>query len=125
MLEKWISYNGKDPTKVDRSAAYAARYVAKNLVAAGIAHRCEIQIAYAIGVANPVSVSVNTFGTGVIQEEQILKLIDEFFDLRPLSIINGLENLFTSPQHHMGTLDEKICSFHGNGQIKLQCFKVH
>ena len=90
MLEKWISYNGKDPTKVDRSAAYAARYVAKNLVAAGIAHRCEIQIAYAIGVANPVSVSVNTFGTGVIQEEQILKLIDEFFDLRPLSIINGL-----------------------------------
>ena len=105
MLEKWISYNGKDPTKVDRSAAYAARYVAKNLVAAGIAHRCEIQIAYAIGVAQPVSVfvdtfgtgvkpdseiSVNTFGTGVIQEEQILKLIDEFFDLRPLSIINGL-----------------------------------
>lgn len=90
MLEKWISYNGKDTTKVDRSAAYAARYVAKNLVAAGIAHRCEIQIAYAIGVANPVSVSVNTFGTGVIQEEQILKLIDEFFDLRPLSIINGL-----------------------------------
>ena len=76
MLEKWISYNGKDPTKVDRSAAYAARYVAKNLVAAGIAHRCEIQIAYAIGVANPVSVSVNTFGTVVIQEEQILKLID-------------------------------------------------
>ena len=84
------AFSGKDPTKVDRSAAYAARYVAKNLVAAGIAHRCEIQIAYAIGVANPVSVSVNTFGTGVIQEEQILKLIDEFFDLRPLSIINGL-----------------------------------
>ena len=84
------AFSGKDPTKVDRSAAYAARYVAKNLVAAGVAHRCEIQIAYAIGVANPVSVSVNTFGTGVIQEEQILELIDEFFDLRPLSIINGL-----------------------------------
>ena len=84
------AFSGKDPTKVDRSAAYAARYVAKNLVAAGIARRCEIQIAYAIGVANPVSVSVNTFGTGVIQEEQILELIDEFFDLRPLSIINGL-----------------------------------
>ncbi len=64
--------------------------MAKNLVAAGVANRCEIQIAYAIGVANPVSVSVNTFGTGVIQEEQILELIDEFFDLRPLSIINGL-----------------------------------
>ena len=84
------AFSGKEPTKVDRSAAYAARYVAKNLVAAGVAHRCEIQIAYAIGVANPVSVSVNTFGTGVIQEEQILELIDEFFDLRPLSIINGL-----------------------------------
>ena len=84
------AFSGKDPTKVERSAAYAARYVAKNLVAAGVAHRCEIQIAYAIGVANPVSVSVNTFGTGVIQEEQILELIDEFFDLRPLSIINGL-----------------------------------
>ena len=84
------AFSGKDPTKVDRSAAYAARYVAKNLVAAGVAHRCEIQIAYAIGVANPVSVSVNTFGTGVIQEEQILELIDEFFDLRPSSIINGL-----------------------------------
>ena len=84
------AFSGKDPTKVDRSAAYAARYVAKNLVAAGVAHRCEIQIAYAIGVANPVSVSVNTFGTGEIQEEQILELIDEFFDLRPLSIINGL-----------------------------------
>lgn len=84
------AFSGKNPTKVDRSAAYEARYVAKNLVAAGVAHRCEIQIAYAIGVANPVSVSVNTFGTGVIQEEQILELIDEFFDLRPLSIINGL-----------------------------------
>ena len=84
------AFSGKDPTKVDRSAAYAARYVAKNLVAAGVAHRCEIQIAYAIGVANPVSISVNTFGTGVIQEEQILELIDEFFDLHPLSIINGL-----------------------------------
>ena len=116
------AFSGKNPTKVDRSAAYAARYVAKNLVAAGVAHRCEIQIAYAIGVANPVSVSVNTFGTGVIQEEQILELIDEFFDLRPLSIINGLG---LRKQHHMGTLDEKICSFHGNVQIKPQCFKVH
>ena len=81
------AFSGKNPTKVDRSAAYAARYVAKNLVAAGVAHRCEIQIAYAIGVANPVSVSVNTFGTGVIQEEQILELIDEFFDLRPCQLL--------------------------------------
>ena len=77
------AFSGKNPTKVDRSAAYAARYVAKNLVAAGVAHRCEIQIAYAIGVANPVSDSVNTYGTGVIQEEQIMVMIDEYFDLRP------------------------------------------
>ena len=84
------AFSGKDPTKVDRSASYAARYVAKNLVAAGIAHQCEIQIAYAIGVAQPVSVSVNTFGTGTISDEAILKLIDKYFDLRPSSIINGL-----------------------------------
>ena len=84
------AFSGKDSTKVDRSAAYAARYVAKNLVAAGIAHRCEIQIAYAIGVAQPVSVSINTFGTGAISDEKILKLIDEHFDLRPSSIIKGL-----------------------------------
>lgn len=84
------AFSGKDATKVDRSAAYAARYVAKNIVAAGIAHRCEIQIAYAIGVAQPVSISVDTFGTGTIPEEQILHLITKYFDLRPSSIINGL-----------------------------------
>lgn len=84
------AFSGKDPTKVDRSAAYAARYVAKNIVAAGIAHRCEIHIAYAIGVAQPVSISVDTFGTGTIPEEQILHLITKYFDLRPSSIINGL-----------------------------------
>lgn len=84
------AFSGKDPTKVDRSASYAARYVAKNIVASGIAHRCEIQIAYAIGVAQPVSVSINTFGTGAISDEKILKLIEEHFDLRPLSIIKGL-----------------------------------
>ena len=84
------AFSGKDPTKVDRSAAYAARYVAKNLVAAGVAHRCEVQIAYAIGVATPVSISVDTFGTGVIEDEKILELINDFFDLRPTSIINGL-----------------------------------
>ena len=84
------AFSGKDPTKVDGRAAYAARYVAKNIVAAGIAHRCEIQIAYAIGVAQPVSISVDTFGTGTIPEEQILHLITKYFDLRPSSIINGL-----------------------------------
>ena len=84
------AFSGKDPTKVDRSASYAARYVAKNLVAAGLARRCEIQVAYAIGVARPVSVSVDTFGTGVIPDDRILELVEEHFDLRPSSIIRGL-----------------------------------
>lgn len=84
------AFSGKDPTKVDRSAAYAARYVAKNLVAAGIAHQCEIQIAYAIGVAKPVSVFVNTFGTSIIPDEQILKLVMEHFDFRPSAIMKEL-----------------------------------
>ena len=77
------AFSGKDPSKVDRSAAYAARYVAKNVVAAGLADRCEVQVAYAIGVAHPVSVMVETFGTEKIGRGQILALIDEHFDLRP------------------------------------------
>ncbi|MCL2574251.1 MAG: methionine adenosyltransferase [Defluviitaleaceae bacterium] len=85
------AFSGKDPTKVDRSAAYAARYVAKNIVAAGLARTCEIQIAYAIGVARPVSVSINTFGTNTIPEEGILALIDKHFDLSPGAIIEHLE----------------------------------
>lgn len=85
------AFSGKDPTKVDRSAAYAARYVAKNLVAAGIADRCEIQLAYAIGVAYPVSVRVETFGTGRIPDEQIIDLIVKNFDLRPGAIIKNLQ----------------------------------
>ena len=84
------AFSGKDCTKVDRSAAYAARYVAKNLVAAGVAKRLEIQLAYAIGVANPVSISVDTFGTGRIPDENILKLIIKHFDLRPAAIIESL-----------------------------------
>lgn len=84
------AFSGKDPTKVDRSAAYAARYVAKNLVAAGIADRCEIQLAYAIGVAEPVSIFVDTFGTGHISDEEITKLIRKHFDLRPDGIISML-----------------------------------
>jgi S-adenosylmethionine synthetase len=82
--------SGKDPTKVDRSGAYMARYIAKNIVAAGLADRCEIQISYAIGVAKPLSVFVNTYGTGKIPEDEILKLIDKYFDLRPTAIINRL-----------------------------------
>lgn len=85
------AFSGKDPTKVDRSAAYAARYVAKNIVAAGIADRCEIQLAYAIGVAHPVSIMVDTFGTGKIGEDKIVDLIDKNFDLRPAGIIRGLD----------------------------------
>jgi len=84
------AFSGKDPTKVDRSAAYAARWVAKNVVAAGLADRCELQVAYAIGVAHPVSVFVETFGTGRIPEEQIAKAVTEIFDLRPAAIIHHL-----------------------------------
>lgn len=84
------AFSGKDPTKVDRSASYAARHVAKNIVAAGLASRCEIQLAYAIGVAKPVSVGVDTFGTGKIEDEKIVKLILKHFDLRPAAIIQKL-----------------------------------
>ncbi len=85
------AFSGKDATKVDRSAAYAARYVAKNIVAAGLADKCEVQLAYAIGVAKPVSVFVQTFGTGKIAEEKIEELIEKHFDLRPAAIIKDLD----------------------------------
>ena len=85
------AFSGKDPTKVDRSASYAARYVAKNIVSAGLAQKCEIQLAYAIGVASPVSVLVDTFGTGVVSDEKISEIIDEVFDLRPAAIIRDLD----------------------------------
>jgi S-adenosylmethionine synthetase len=85
------AFSGKDPTKVDRSAAYAARYVAKNVVAAGLAERCELQVAYAIGVAHPVSVLVETFGTNAIEEDVIAKLVGAHFDLRPAAIIHNLD----------------------------------
>lgn len=85
------AFSGKDPTKVDRSAAYAARHVAKNLVAAGVADRLEIQLAYAIGVAHPVSISVDTFGTGKLPDQQIRQLIEKHFDLRPAAIIKNLD----------------------------------
>jgi len=85
------AFSGKDPSKVDRSAAYATRYVAKNIVAAGIADRCEIQVSYAIGVAEPTSISVDTFGTGKISNQEIVKLIREHFDLRPKGLIAMLD----------------------------------
>ncbi|MCI1983105.1 MAG: methionine adenosyltransferase [Oscillospiraceae bacterium] len=85
------SFSGKDPTKVDRSASYAARYVAKNIVAAGLAKKCEIQLAYAIGVARPVSISVDTFGTSRYSEEELAAAVSKVFDLRPASIIRDLD----------------------------------
>ena len=85
------AFSGKDPTKVDRSAAYAARYVAKNIVAAGLADQCEVQLAYAIGVARPVSISVNTFGTGKVSEQKLVEAVNQTFDLRPAGIIEMLD----------------------------------
>lgn len=85
------AFSGKDPTKVDRSGAYAARWVAKNVVAAGLAERCEVQVAYAIGVARPLSINIETFGTGVIPDDRIAELVNETFDLRPGAIIRDLD----------------------------------
>ena len=104
------AFSGKDPTKVDRSGAYMARYAAKNIVASGIADECQIQVAYAIGVAEPVSLNVNTFGTGKIPESEIVKLLREYFDFRPAAIIRDLD--LRKPQYkalaaygHMGRID--------------------
>ena len=85
------AFSGKDPTKVDRSAAYAARYVAKNIVAAGLADKCEIQLAYAIGVAHPTSVQIDTFGTGRLSSEKLAEIVREHFDLTPAGIIRMLD----------------------------------
>ena len=85
------AFSGKDCTKVDRSAAYAARYVAKNIVAAGLADRCEIQLSYAIGVAQPTSIMVDTFGTSKLREDQLVEMIRKHFDLRPAGIIKMLD----------------------------------
>jgi len=104
------AFSGKDPSKVDRSAAYAARYVAKNIVAAGIADKCEIQVSYAIGVAKPTSISVDTFGTSKLDEAKIVQIIKEVFDLRPWGIINMLDLLkpmykSTASYGHFGRSD--------------------
>jgi len=85
------AFSGKDPSKVDRSAAYAARYVAKNIVAAGLADRCELQLSYAIGVADPTSISIETFGTGKISEQKLIELVRRHFDLRPYGLIEMLD----------------------------------
>lgn len=104
------AFSGKDPTKVDRSAAYAARYVAKNIVAAGLARKCEVQLAYAIGVAKPVSIMVDSFGTGTVSDEKLAEAVEKVFDLRPAAIIETLD--LRKPQYrqlaaygHMGRED--------------------
>lgn len=111
------AFSGKDPTKVDRSGAYMARYIAKNIVAAGIAKRCQIEIAYAIGVAKPVSVYIDTQGSGKISDERIAEIVRECFDFRPAKIIEQL-NLRrpiykqTAAYGHFGRTD--IVTFHGS-----------
>lgn len=107
------AFSGKDPSKVDRSAAYAGRYVAKNIVAAGLAERCEIQVSYAIGVAEPTSISLNTFGTGQISDERIIALVREHFDLRPYAITRMLDLLHpmyqaTAAYGHFGRTPQQV-----------------
>ncbi|MFO7761248.1 MAG: methionine adenosyltransferase [Thermodesulfobacteriota bacterium] len=107
------AFSGKDPSKVDRSSSYMGRYIAKNIVASGIADECEVQIAYAIGISNPVSVNINTFGTGKMEEDKIVKLIREHFDMRPKAIVQQLDllrpiYLKTSVYGHFGREREEF-----------------
>ncbi len=112
------AFSGKDPTKVDRSAAYACRYVAKNIVAAGLAEKCEVQVSYAIGVARPVSITVDTFGTSTLSEAQLLSLIQTHFDLRPAALID-LFNLQNLPQVHNGRFYQNVAAYGHFGQTHL------
>jgi len=116
------AFSGKDPSKVDRSAAYAARYVAKNVVAAGLADRCEVQVSYAIGVAEPTSISVTTFGTGKISDDKIEKLIRKHFDLRPYGIIKMLDLIHpmyqqTAAYGHFGRKPKEFSYTDGAGEL--------
>lgn len=112
------AFSGKDPTKVDRSAAYAARYLAKNIVGAGLAEKCEIQIAYAIGVARPVSINVTTFGTGRLSDDEITELIKRNFDLRPAAIIQTFE-LNKLPQKNGGIFYRRVAAYGHFGRTDL------
>ena len=112
------AFSGKDPTKVDRSAAYAARYVAKNIVAAGIAEKCEIELAYAIGKAEPVSIFVDTFGTGKISDDEISSIISKNFDLRPASIINDFD-LRNLPAKNGGKFYQKLAAYGHVGRTDI------
>ena len=112
------AFSGKDPTKVDRSAAYACRYVAKNIVAAGLAEKCEVQLSYAIGVARPVSILVDTFGTGKIPEERLLELVKQHFELRPAGIIQAF-NLRRLPAERGGRFYQDIAAYGHFGRPEL------
>lgn len=112
------AFSGKDPTKVDRSAAYAARYVAKNIVAAGLAEKCEVQLSYAIGVARPVSILVETFGTGKLEEERLLELVQAHFELRPAGIIHAF-NLRNLPAERHGRFYQDVAAYGHFGRKDL------
>ncbi len=112
------AFSGKDPTKVDRSAAYASRYVAKNVVASGIADKCEIELAYAIGVAEPVSILVDTFGTGKISDDDISEIVSELFDLRPIAIINKFD-LRGLPAKNGGKFYQKLAAYGHMGRTDI------
>jgi S-adenosylmethionine synthetase len=112
------AFSGKDPTKVDRSAAYASRYVAKNIVAAGLAEKCEVQLSYAIGVARPVSIMIDTFGTGKIADEQLLELVKQHFELRPAGIIQTF-NLRQLPAERGGRFYQDVAAYGHFGRTDL------
>jgi len=112
------AFSGKDPTKVDRSAAYACRYVAKNIVAAGLAEKCEVQLSYAIGVARPVSILVETFGTGKVEEERLLELVKQHFELRPAGIIQAF-NLRRLPAERGGRFYQDVAAYGHLGRPDL------
>ncbi|HEY9821990.1 MAG TPA: methionine adenosyltransferase domain-containing protein, partial [Candidatus Sericytochromatia bacterium] len=111
-------FSGKDPTKVDRSAAYAARYVAKNIVAAGLAEKCEVQLSYAIGVARPVSMMIETFGTAKVEEDLLLELVKEHFELRPAGIIQAF-NLRRLPGLRGGRFYQDVAAYGHFGRSDL------
>lgn len=113
------AFSGKDPTKVDRSAAYAARYVAKNIVKAGLAEKCEIELAYAIGVAEPISILVDTFGTGKISDEDLAELVNNNFDLRPVGIINKFD-LRNLPAKNGGKFYQKLAAYGHMGRTDIE-----
>ncbi|MBQ7450626.1 methionine adenosyltransferase [bacterium] len=112
------AFSGKDPTKVDRSAAYAARYVAKNIVASGLASKCEVELAYAIGVAKPVSIMIDTFGTGKISDDSIEQIVEKLFDLRPVAIINHFD-LRNLPAKNGGKFYQKLAAYGHMGRTDI------